>query len=204
MLGARETDYLFSQTIFFCLGVASAYVVVQSVSLGALLMWVTFLQAHSSFGKLKASDTSGSCPCLEYGSQQKRRSLSESHRWTLLWNRFVQVFQKHSFPGEVGEVLLIVVTVAVFGYWKQLNSPCDVNLGHCRGLVWSYLSGRDEFAFAKGQIHWNTAQICYCSKLPRTNLPLENHIKRHVSEPESLSDLALAEMHGQTRASPAN
>lgn len=75
---------------------------------GALLTWLSFLQAHSSFGKLKTSDTSGSCPCLEHGSQQKRRSLSESNRWTLLRNRFVQGFRKHSFPGEVGEVLMTV------------------------------------------------------------------------------------------------
>lgn len=102
---------------------------------GALLTWVSFLQAHSSFGELKASDTSGSCPCLEHGSQQKRRSLSESNRWTLLRNRFVKGFQKLSFPGEVGEVLLTVLTVAVFGYWRQLNLPCDVKLGHCWGLM---------------------------------------------------------------------
>lgn len=81
---------------------------------GALLTWLSFLQAHSSFGKLKASDTGGSCPCLEHGSQQKRRSLSESNRWTFLRNRFVQGFRKQSFPGKVGKVLLTACNCSSF------------------------------------------------------------------------------------------
>lgn len=172
----RNRFFLFSQAI------SSVLVLLQLMLLcrlypGALLTWVSFLQAHSSFSKLKASVTSGSCPCLEYGSQQKRRSLSESNRRTLLRNRFVRAFQKHFFPGEVGELLMRVVTVAGFGYWNGLKSPCEVKLGHCRGLMESYFPGRDEFGFAREQIYWITEEFWYCSKLPGTALPLENHLK---------------------------
>lgn len=74
--------------------------------LAALLTRMFFTQAYRSFGKLKTSDTSGTCPCLECGSQPKRRKLSESSRWILLRNRFVQVFQRCSFPlgrGRIGK-----------------------------------------------------------------------------------------------------
>lgn len=145
---------------------------------GAVLTWVSFLQAHSSLGKPKASDTSGSCRCLECDSRQKRGSLSESNRWTLLRNRFVPSFQQHSFSGEVGEVLMTVVTVTVFAYWKRFNSFCDIKLGHCRVFWCKVIFQTDKFAFAEEQIYWNIEQSWYCSKLLRTNLPFENHLKR--------------------------
>lgn len=130
MLVVRERDDLFflyfhklptlpfvGFSIFFCFMLLCSYMYYILVAPTS----VFFLQACSSFDKLEAGDTSGTCPCLEYGFHQKRRNLSENCRWILLRNRFVQGFYTNSFPwsqGEVGKKLMTLLTVAVFGHWK--------------------------------------------------------------------------------------